>query len=74
MKTVRFLALAISLATLTQESYGRLIPDEVPSHLSVGRFEVLQTQRAMTRVNTCNDFDPLDVPNTVMEILCDGRS
>ncbi len=62
-------------ARLTQESYGRLISDDIPSHLSVGRFEVLQVQRAMTRVNTYNNFDPLDVPNTVMELLqyFDGR-
>lgn len=54
---------------LTQQAYGRLTSDDIPSNLSVGRFEVLQVQRAMTRVNTYNDFDPLDVPNTVMELL-----
>ena len=63
-------------ARLTRESYGRLTSDDIPSNLSVGRFEVLQVQRAITRVNTYHDFDPLDVPNTVMELLhyFDGRS
>jgi Fe-S-cluster containining protein len=62
-------------ARLTQESYRGLISDDIPSNLCVGRFEVLQVQRAVTRVNTYNDFDPLDVPNTVMELLqyFDGR-
>lgn len=62
-------------ARLTQESYARLTSDDIPSNLCVGRFEVLQVQRAMTRVNTYHDFDPLDVPNTVMELLqyFDGR-
>jgi hypothetical protein len=62
-------------ARLTQEAYRRLTSDDIPSNLSVGRFEVLQVQRAVTRVNTYNDFDPLDVPNTMMELLryFDGR-
>jgi hypothetical protein len=60
---------------LTQEAYGRLTADDIPSNLSVGRFELMQIQRTMTRVNTYNDFDPLDVPNPVMELLqyFDGR-
>lgn len=62
-------------ARLTQQAYDRLTSDDIPSNLSVGRFEVLQVQRAMTRVNTYNAFDPLDVPNAVMELLqyFDGR-
>jgi hypothetical protein len=62
-------------ARLTQEAYGRLISADIPSNLSVGRFVVLKIQRTMTRVNTYNDFDPLDVPNAVMELLqyFDGR-
>jgi hypothetical protein len=62
-------------AQLTQEAYGRLTSDDIPSNLTVGRFEVLQVKRAVTRVNTYNNFDPLDVPNTVMELLpyFDGR-
>jgi hypothetical protein len=62
-------------AQLTQKAYGRLISDDIPSNLSVGRFEVLQVQRSTTRVKTYYDFDPLDVPSAVMELLqyFDGR-
>jgi hypothetical protein len=62
-------------ARLTQEAYRRLTSDDIPSNLSVGRFEVLQVQRAVTRVNTYHEYDPLDIPNTVMELLqyFDGR-
>lgn len=63
-------------ARLTQEAYGRLLSEEVPSPLKVGPFQLVQIQNAMTRVSTYSDFDPLDVPQAVMEALpyFDGRS
>jgi hypothetical protein len=62
-------------ARLTQEAYGQLISDEVPSTLKVGPFHLVQIENAMTRVNTYSVYDPLDVPQAVMELLryFDGR-
>lgn len=62
-------------ARLTQEAYGQLISDEVPSPLQVGPFHLVQIENAMTRVNTYSVYDPLDVPQAVMELLhyFDGR-
>jgi hypothetical protein len=66
---------ARAYARLTQDAYGRLISDEVPSTLNVGPFHIVQIENAMTRVNTYNAYDPLDVPQAVMELLhyFDGR-
>jgi hypothetical protein len=62
-------------ARLTQESYDRLISDEVPSALKVGPFHLVQIENATTRVNSYSVYDPLDVPQAVMELLhyFDGR-
>jgi hypothetical protein len=62
-------------ARLTQEAYGRLISEEVPSTLKMGPFHLVQIENAMTRVNTYSAYDPLDVPQAVMELLhyFDGR-
>lgn len=62
-------------ARLTQEAYGRLLSEQVPSPLKVGPFQLVQIQNAMNRVSTYSDYDPLDVPQTVMELLqyFDGR-
>jgi hypothetical protein len=63
-------------ARLTHEAYARLTSDDIPSHLRTGSFQVTQIRGAMTRVNSYhNSFDPLDVPDTVMQLLqyFDGR-
>ena len=74
-------ALAISgpegraYARLTQEAYSRLVSEEVPSTLKVGSFHLVQIENAMTRVSTYSDYDPLDIPQAVVELLhyFDGR-
>ena len=62
-------------ARLTQDAYRQLISDEVPPALKVGPFHLVQIENAVTRVNTYSSYDPLDVPQTVMELLhyFDGR-
>jgi hypothetical protein len=62
-------------ARLTQQAYGRLISNEVPSPLKMGPFHLVQIENAMTRINTYSVYDPLDVPQAVMELLhyFDGR-
>ena len=66
---------ARGFARLTLEAYGRLTADDIPSHLRAGPFQVAQIREAMTRVNTYSIYDPLDVPDTVMQLLqyFDGR-
>jgi hypothetical protein len=62
-------------ARLTEEAYGRLTADDIPSHLRAGPFHVAQMRESMTRVSTYSIYDPLDVPDTVMQLLqyFDGR-
>jgi hypothetical protein len=62
-------------ARLTQEAYRRLTSDDVPPVLEVGSMQLAQMTRAATRVSTYSGYDPLDVPNQVMELLpyFDGR-
>jgi hypothetical protein len=62
-------------ARLTEESYGQLISDDVPSALKVGPFHLVQIENSMTRVNSYSVYDPLDVPQAVVELLhyFDGR-
>ena len=62
-------------AQLTERAYGRLISDDVPPALLVGSIQLVQIQQGTTRVNTYSDYDPLDVPSIVMELLhyFDGR-
>jgi hypothetical protein len=62
-------------ARLTQQAYGRLISNEVPSPLKMGPFHLVQIENAMTRIITYSVYDPLDVPQAVMELLhyFDGR-
>jgi len=64
-----------ALAQLTQSSYGRLISTEMPRTLKPGEMHVVQITRDTTRVNSYSSFDPIDVPNVVMESLpyFDGR-
>jgi hypothetical protein len=59
-------------ARLTQEAYRKLTSDEVPQQLEVGAFQVVQiTGGSGARVNTYSEYDPLDVPRTVMDLLYD---
>ncbi len=60
---------------LTQESYGRLTSENMPNALNVGPINLVQMERGSTRVRSYSDYDPLDIPNVVMELLqyFDGR-
>jgi hypothetical protein len=66
---------ARAYARLTQEAYRRLTASEVPARLTVGPIHLVQIQNAMTRISTYTEYDPLDVPQAVMELLhyFDGR-
>jgi hypothetical protein len=66
---------ARAYAHLTKQAYNRLISDDVPPALNAGSIQLVQIQHEMTRVNTYNSYDPLDVPRIVMEVLhyFDGR-
>jgi len=66
---------ASMLCRLTQESYNRLASEDIPHALNVGSINLVQMEQGTTRVRTYSDFDPLDIPNIVMELLqyFDGR-
>ena len=62
-------------AQLTITAYQRLMTGAVPANPKVGAFEVMAVERDNTRLRTYSEYDPLDVPNMVMELLpyFDGR-
>lgn len=66
---------ARAYAQLTRQAYRRLISDELPSALNVGSIQVAHVQHGMVRINTYSNFDPLDVPAIIIELLLhfDGR-
>ena len=58
-----------------QQFYRRLTSNEIPPELEVGEFHVLGMQHGTTQVFTYSYYDPLDIPNALMEALpyFDGR-
>jgi hypothetical protein len=60
---------------LTRQSYARLMSDEIPATLNAGSMQLVQIRHETTRVSTYSGYDPVDVPNIVMELLAyfDGR-
>jgi len=63
-------------AQLAREAFVRLNSTDIPAALKVGSFRVVRMEGAMTRVESYSRYDPLDVPNDLMELLqfFDGRS
>jgi hypothetical protein len=66
---------AQAYARLTVEAYKRLTSDAVPDDLTVGSFEFVHIDHGTTRLRTYSEYDPIDVPSAVMELLpyFDGR-
>lgn len=62
-------------ARLTREAYAKLLSEEVPAQLTVGSLQLVQIQNGLSRISTYSDFDPVDIPQSVMELLpyFDGR-
>lgn len=62
-------------ARLTQSAYSKLLSDQVPRHLTVGPMQLVQIQNGLSRISTYSDFDAVDLPQSVMELLpyFDGR-
>lgn len=58
-----------AFAFLTQNAYRKLFCEEVPAKLTVGPMQLVQIQNGLSRVSTYSDFDPLDIPQSVMELL-----
>jgi len=67
---------AKAYARLTKQAYQRLISSDLPPALKVGSMQLVQIQHGVTRINTYSSYDPLDVPQVVMELLpyFDGRA
>jgi hypothetical protein len=66
---------AQSFARLTIDAYRQLRSTDVPSPLETGSFRLIQIQRNATRVSSYSQYDPIDIPPAVMELLpfFDGR-
>ena len=64
------------LAHLTFDAYTKLVSEEVPSELKSGSFQLVQIKGDTARVDSYNDFDPIDIPTVILALLSefDGRS
>ncbi len=62
-------------ARATQDAYRKLTGDEVPAALAAGSFEVVSLGRDTVRLNTYSEYDPIEVPRVVLDLLAqfDGR-
>lgn len=62
-------------ALIAQQAYRRLLSDDIPPALEAGRVDLVRIRNVTTRVQTYSGYDPLDVPQSVMEALgyFDGR-
>lgn len=62
-------------ARATQDAYGKLTGDAVPEALKAGTFQVVNLGRDNVRLNTYSEYDPIDVPRVVLDLLAqfDGR-
>jgi hypothetical protein len=57
------------LARLTVDAYKRLISDELPQSVKVGPMQLVQITRNAVRVTTYSEFDPIDIPGVVLDVL-----
>lgn len=62
-------------AQLTGAAYRRMTTGEAPAAVKAGSFQVVRVGRETVRLNTYSEYDPIEVPSAVMELLgCfDGR-
>ena len=63
------------LAAITLDAYQRFMSLETPSHLRVGPLQLVRIGHETTRLSTYSDFDALDIPNPLLNVLhyFDGR-
>ena len=63
------------LAGLTRKAYMRATAEEPPERLTPGSMQLVRIGHDTTRISTYSDFDPLDIPNPVLNVLrhFDGR-
>jgi hypothetical protein len=64
-----------ALARLTKQAYDRLMTDEIAPTLTVGSMQLVQITHDAARVMTYSEYDPLDIPRAMFEVLpyFDGR-
>jgi hypothetical protein len=62
-------------AELTRLAYEKLLSHDVAPALKVGSVQLVQVTSSTSRVKSYNEYDPIDVPAEVMELLryFDGR-
>ena len=63
------------LAALTRHAYQRFTSGETVLRLQAGSFQLVRLGHDTSRLSTYSDFDPLDIPNPVLNVLhyFDGR-
>jgi len=60
---------------LTQEAYSNLLSTDLPPALQVHAFKIVYTGPGYSYISAYNDFDPLKLPRTLLDVLhyFDGR-
>lgn len=66
---------ARAYAQLTVKAYKTMVTRDLPAKLQVGTFELLQMLPGTMRLKTYSEYDPIDVPKAVVDVLpyFDGR-
>ena len=64
-----------AFARVVADAHRQQSSDDVPPRLTVGAFRVVVTGRARVRVVTYSDYDPLELPRLLVDVLpyFDGR-
>ncbi len=62
-------------ARATQDAYRKLTGNDPPAGLKAGTFQVVNLGRETVRLNTYSEYDPIEVPRMVLDLLAqfDGR-
>jgi len=62
-------------AKLTVDAYRALCSDRIPATLRPGSLRIIKLDVATTRVATYSTYDPVDIPNVVVDVIrsFDGR-
>lgn len=62
-------------ALAAQEAYRRLKSEDLPTPVKAGGFQIVSLGRETVRLNTYSEYDPIDVPRVVLDLLAqfDGR-
>ena len=57
------------LAALTRQAYEHFMSEDIPPRLHAGPLHLVRIGHETSRLSTYSDFDPIDIPNPVLNVL-----